>query len=616
MPATARHFEFLYINASEGTASGGHAAIKFDDEVFHFQHIEPGLLRIYRDKFPHFRFAYGYQENRTIQSHRIEVDDNVFQMLRDAFTQRYLIQNSHFTLLKNLQEDRQLIAALKHAATNHPGQTTDANLELRALGYFINDYKPTAANANANIPIIASVISPKITQLKQAINLKYGKAFLQQRRQQTWKALLALSPTPPEPVDKLTEDRFLANPLSFAESYKNLLLNLAALDVLESGMAPRQETLITADLPEFRLSGKAIVKLENFKQSLFSDLVMLMQSQRMDWGYPMLVGMARLDALAQSIATHQLVVLDRFHRTDANPAKMDITADHFPAATAFAEQSMASASAGLSESKGLNEQDYGEIEVSANTLLALKVAEGGQQTVQIPSIHSTPVMAAKGELVRLPLAPDELDAYERILGRHARAIQKKLKWLYDYRLFSRNCVTEIFQIINARLSGQQNSERLLGGYVNPEGLTIIPSVAFDTVKQQYRVQASYRLPPYREQQIEHEYAMANDTLVDLSESNVLTSSIYHWHGEDAAFLFFTQDSVLPRPLFGSINLTVALGQSLYGMAALPWDAGKNLQKSLKGIAVSLPELFFFNIRKGSFPQLIPHIPIPIDVENH
>jgi hypothetical protein len=119
------------------------------------------------------------------------------------------------------------------------------------------------------------------------------------------------------------------------------------------------------------------------------------------------------------------------------------------------------------------------------------------------------------------------------------------------------------------------------------------------------VQNSYRLPSYRELAIEHRYQTEADMLVDLSESNVMTSSIYRGNKNDAAFLFFTQDAVWPRPLLGTVNLSVALGQTLYGLLALPWDSGQNLQQSLKGIVVSVPELFFFNIRKGSFPRLLP-----------
>ncbi len=47
-----------------------------------------------------------------------------------------------------------------------------------------------------------------------------------------------------------------------------------------------------------------------------------------------------------------------------------------------------------------------------------------------------------------------------------------------------------------------------------------------------------------------------------------------------------------------------LAQGMAGLLTLPWDGGENLRLGAKGALISLPELFFFNIRKGSFPGLI------------
>lgn len=40
--ASPASFNYLYIEASEGNSSGGHAAIQFEDEVYHFQHVDSG----------------------------------------------------------------------------------------------------------------------------------------------------------------------------------------------------------------------------------------------------------------------------------------------------------------------------------------------------------------------------------------------------------------------------------------------------------------------------------------------------------------------------------------------------------------------------------------------
>ena len=613
--AYTREFEFLYINANEGSASGGHAAIKFDNEVFHFQHVDPGLLRIYRDDFSAFRFAYGYRENRTILGHRIVVSDEVFQTLRDAFNRRLLIQNQQFDLLKALHDERQLLNDLKQLAEVSPRQASPATIELKALGYFANTFRLGAKNNGLQRDI--SNNSAALTQLRQGIVDAYGASFLEERRQQAVEELRALKPAKSLATYAIAEDRFEPNGYSFAQHYQNQLLNLAALDVLEAGMGPRPETLLTADIPKLRLSPEAIRNLAKFKHTLFSDLIKLMQSKRSDWGYPLLVGMARLHALELSINSKQLVVLNRFRPNDNDDKSISVTPDNAAAVVQFANDSFNTAIDQLSETNKLDERSYGELEVRAGTLLQIHAHLKPEQSFHLPSVDHTPSLAAKTELIQLPLSAKELDQYQSLAIAQSETYSEKLKALYRYELLGRNCVTEIFRVINENVVKQSNSayvapesipqtsQRLLGGYINNGSLNIIPFVAFDQVGSEYRLGASYRLPSYREQQMERLHDSNSDILIGLAESNTITSSIYHWHGEDAAFLFFTEDATWPRPLLGGLNLAMAVGQTLYGMLALPWDQGENLQKSLKGIFVSVPELFFFNIRKGSFPQLIP-----------
>ncbi|MDD2759615.1 MAG: hypothetical protein PHH11_04915 [Methylomonas sp.] len=613
----ARDFEFLYVNANEGSASGGHAAIKFEDEVFHFQHVEPGMLRIYRDNFSAFRFAYGYRENRTIAGHRITLDDGVFQTLKDTFNRRWLIQNRQFALMKAMTSDLQLLRDLQRISSADTTASTSASTELKGLGYFFTDYRfdPTDSQFRSE----ASDLASPTVALKNAIDAKYGDDFLQKKRLFVWQQLQNLQPDATDAAFSISKDSFPATDRSFARQYRNLLLNLAALDVLSSGLSPRPETLLTGDQPSLQLHAEAATKLTRFRQTLFMNLVKLLQSERSDWGYPLLIGIARLHALQQSLASGMFVVLDRFHAA-GNDENINVDDDNLGAVTGFAEHAFKVADERLSASRDLDERTYDEIEIRIGILLQIKAIRSDQD-FRLPVADATPSRPANAKLLALPLKVKELAYYERLYQTLATAYRDQLLAIYDYRLLSQNCVTEIFGVINDGLarhraqisdtdnsaleSVSQTSERFLGAYIDAGDVNIIPYAAFDQVGSQYRVDSSYQLPPYREQQIEKRYREISPWLVDMLESNVITSSIYHWNSEDAAFLFFTQDAVWPRPLLGGLNLTAAFGQSLYGLLALPWDAGHSLQQSLKGIFVSIPELFFFNIRKGSFPKLIP-----------
>lgn len=613
-PAPCRAFEFLYINANEGSASGGHAAIRFGDEVFHFQHVDPGLLRIYRDDFSTFRFTYGYQENRSISGHRIEVSEETFQTLRNTFNRRLLIQNQQLGLSTTLAQDLRLLNDLRRLATPDSKQTPSPTIELKALGYFASDFRLNPGKISVgNSPAHQSAA---IARLKQAIVDAYGNDFIQSKRQQQWQQLESLKPIASDEVYSIAEDRFEPGAYSFAQRYQNQLLNLAALDILQTELAPRSETLLTADLPQLQLNAETVRKLGEFRQTLFADLVKLMQSERIDWGYPMLVGMARLHALDISIKARQLVVLDRFRAKGKHERTIGVMPENFPSIVKRVGENLNASITHLSGTEELDEPAYGKLELSAGALLQVEPHRQSESMRHLAATDQTPSLAANVELVPLTLSGEELDDFISQYSDKSKTYAEKLQKLYQYQLLQRNCATEIFRMLNANLAGQaeragtipepisQTSETLLGGYLGNENLNLIPFVAFDRVATHYRLASSYRLPSYREQQLQQRLSNS-DWLTALAESNTLTSSIYRWHGEDAAFLFFTDDSLWARPLQGAANLAVAIGQAAYGILAFPWDTGKNLQKSVKGMFMSLPELFFFNIRKGSFPQLIP-----------
>lgn len=609
-PAAARQFEFLYIDANEGSASGGHAAIKFDKDVFHFQHAESGLLRLYRDDFAAFRFAYGYQENRTIHGHRIEVSEDFFRALHDAFNRRLLIQNQQLGLLQAMQDDLIVIAALQTPQSR-------PTIELKALGYFLDRYRPAIYGLGVHADA-----SPQLKQLRHRIGAAYGEDFLANKRRQTWERLQTLTPTLPANIaSQIADDRFDPGQLGFAQHYRNQLLNLAALDVLQAAIAPRPATLLQSRLPAFKLNAGQIATLNQFREKLFTDLIRLMHSERPDWGYPLLVGMARLHALDATIASGHLVVLDRSHKTDADADKPStgIDADALPAALQYTQRLFAAANTRLADPAPLDERGYAEIEQSVTALLQIHRLSDRGQAGKLAMLTSTPSLPAHAELIGLPLASEALNRYRDAVDERLENYREQLASVYGYDLINRNCVTEIFRIINETVNRQaasasqdpnrlaEGSRRLLGGYIDDGGLNMIPFAAFDRVGSEYRLHSSYRLASYRDTQLRKLYRSAPEWLVDLRESNALSATAYDWNGDDAAFLFFTQDAAWPRPLQGGVNLAVAAGQAAYGLLSWPWDYGHHLQKSLKGMAVSIPELFFFNIRKGSFPQLLPDV---------
>ncbi len=187
------------------------------------------------------------------------------------------------------------------------------------------------------------------------------------------------------------------------------------------------------------------------------------------------------------------------------------------------------------------------------------------------------------------------------LKNNSELFRKKLHVLYSYNLITRNCVTELFETIYSCFASKAEITKELGGYLKPhEFVSFIPFYAFYLFKQDFP-QASVEIySSYRKRQLS-KLSKKEGVWSEMKESNTLTSSIYYpWEG-DSTFLFFTDNVVLPRPLLGAANIIYAAVNMVGGVVWSPIDEGELLRRSVRGVVFSLPELAFFNIRKGTFP---------------
>ncbi len=134
-------------------------------------------------------------------------------------------------------------------------------------------------------------------------------------------------------------------------------------------------------------------------------------------------------------------------------------------------------------------------------------------------------------------------------------------------------------------------------------LDFIPALSALSVRNRYGVSEVFRVLSRRRAGLARLYGEEPRLRVFLRESNTVTSTLYRRNPSDSAFLFFTDDAVVTRPLFGAVNVVVGVATSAVGLATLPFDGGQTLRAGVQGMVLSLPELFFQNIRKGSFEYL-------------
>lgn len=98
----------------------------------------------------------------------------------------------------------------------------------------------------------------------------------------------------------------------------------------------------------------------------------------------------------------------------------------------------------------------------------------------------------------------------------------------------------------------------------------------------YRVVLRRLVPSWRALQLQEMREREHPLWIALRESNTLTARSYRRAVKDSFLLFFTEDAVALRPLLGAFNLAAALGESVWGLPMLPFDAGDTARAGMKG----------------------------------
>ena len=618
--AAAASFNYLYIEASEGNSSGGHTAIQFDDEIYHYQHVDSGLIRLFRQEKNEFHFIYRYLQNRPMHLSRIEVSEDTFDLLKDQFKWQFLAQERQFKLLDDLHKERVFIRHLLQKSTaGHAIVDADAAsvLRLKGVGLFYPEPDQQPQHIDGNLTKQQSL---NVQSLRQKVEQRYGPDFLQRRRAMIEAQIKALAPSHWPAIDSdSTGDKFPAPIYSFTERYSDYLTVLFAIKALIEAPPLQADALLRMNRPAFKISETERRLLQGLRNDLETGLIKAIDSNRPDWGYAVLVNMARYIAIDASLQSGYWGFIDDFAE-DSERLRPDQYLEHsaqIRVLTGDAKAALNQVRLSVASRPRLTEAEYSQIEMAANRYIELLNSEqrhdfryNGEKALPSKSIGFPEGPVPELTREQLTTALSALDNIENSLF-------ETLQQSYRYNLLSRNCVTELFRTINQALSkpyrsGDQladmealtikESEKRLGGYVEIP-YNFIPFVAYQSVLDRYRVTQSRDLGSYRGLELAKLTASQNDSITALRESNIVTSRLYRYNPDDALFVFFTDDHVLLRPVFGLVNTGVGIGQSVYGVFIWPFDSGKNLQSGATGILMSLPELFFFNMRKGSYKYL-------------
>lgn len=558
--AGAATVEYLHVEAGEGNSAGGHAAIRFGDDVYHFQHRAPGLLVPARTNAGTFFWHYGVRENRRIRRAAVTVDVDTFERLRHRFNTRYLVERRAAAVVETLRRDR---ARLDAWADGTAGAPVPAAALFEAAG----------AHSSALAGVAAPVALAHIAQ-----------------RQRDAIARLDVTVAPVTVDDAGVPDAGYR----ISQRYDDLVTRLVAVEALAAARRVRPELLVVApdDVPP--LGDLERVQLIALKGHVAARLAQLLEAARPDWGTPLVVGMARLQAIEATLATGRLTVVVSDAMGDglaAAPPSLsaDDRRDYAREVGRAARRRLADARLASLGGPGLDEQRLTRIERALRDVVTSDARAAG----------SGP--AAADFAPPLPRPAHDASVFAEAAARAARIEADYLATLRGqlaYGLLDHNCVTEIFRTIDTELTPAE-STRLLGGHVAVDvGPDVVPARSFDLVRATWTGATTSELPSYRQRRVDAMCREEPAAVVRLREGNVVTSTLYRPTDEDSAFLFFTDDTPLARPLYGLANLAYGTATTGVGLLALPLDRGRTLRRGAAGVVASVPELAFVSIRKG------------------
>ncbi len=535
---------------------------------------------------------------------------------------QFLAQDQQFRQLNQIHRDRALLRRLLYKQVTDNADISSV-LQLKGAGLFYAGQELESQKTDGDQKNKIGPQSPSsniIQLLRKQIEQSHGQDFLLHRREQITNDIKTKTPGH-WPLGKtiLSKDNFPAAIASFADSYEDDLTGLVAIKILKEEQPLRPEAFFVTHQSEFAVSQEEKLLLEKLRAQLTVSLLKSVNSGRPDWGYAVLVNTARLLAVDLSLQLGQWVFIDDF-AMDSEWVSADQFAQYAEQMQAQIKDALANlvqTRKALSEKGGLSEANYSALEMSANRYFELlkgrqheAIRYIGENPLPTKSISLPDWIVPELTQQQLKTALNELDNYESKL-------LHELADHYRYNLITRNCVTELFRTIDqallqkskvdiklskqAELVMKESTDRL-GGSISAS-YNFIPFVSFQSVKDQYNVTESTVLNSYRRQKLEKLYIRNSGLMTALRESNTITSTLYAYNPDDAFFVFFTDNTLVLRPLFGVFNTMAGIGQSVAGVFSWPFDSGRNLEAGATGILMSLPELFFFNMRKGSYKYL-------------
>jgi hypothetical protein len=547
---------WIYAEANTGSSSGGHVALLVRDTVYHVQQWPDGLYRLERQDWPTFRYLYAGLGNRTLALAHLDVAEADVERAHDHLARAYVAQQAERRQRERLALDRDWVAAWRAGRAPPP---------LAGAGLLAPEDAP----------------DPHALALRAAVQERFGPDFL-----------------PAEIARQDAHARALpVEPARGIELRETLLLAETLRALEEAWPIAAQATLPNEGFLAEPLGPEEIAGASRHALAQRDAVLALLASRRPDRGHALAIAAARHQALQRSAERGVAVLLDPYAGLErpgaedaAGPATWTQRAGEMADVLRRGRPIVLGA-------KSFDEAQYHLLELGAGVYREYARGAAGGPVRKLP--RSAIPAAARGVDFRPEAGAAALAAAERDADEALAAQDRRLAALYPYGVIRRNCVTEIVRLLNDAFEGE--AARALGAELEPgAGFDFVPFAFFRSVTSRLRVAEIEIVPSHRERELAR--LLAEDPRLPrrLGESITFSSSIYTPRLRDGSFLFFTDDLFWRRPLLGLANLGFAAGSGVVGVAAAPFDGARRARAAGSGLWYSVPELFFFNIRKGTF----------------
>ena len=586
--------EFWFVEANEGQSAGGHAALRLGSRVYHLEHRGDGLIADRRTSPRRFLEVYADRGNRRIEAIPLALTAEQTRSLEILLAERYADRTQKLAVLDALDDEIRWLQSVE--------KTGALSVAIPGLGLFTQGTKRSgceedAAFAGRSLESLVRIEEAKRRTHTQLVRILEGTDGA---------ALLARKPIAPGG--------------RFRRLMQAARTQFALEFLLGCQGALRPEALIATRTP-LRSADRA--RWLGAQDQLSEEIKALLESPRTDIGLPLLLASARRAAVRQTLSTQQIHLLAPF---EENPAKV---------ARSFTRSTTSVVGEVPGPWRSLRRQETAGQWTRA---LADFAAGDGPLEARLFRLERTHhrLRHLEGDTLHDPVRPESrspssAEAYASgfltlpwplgtrfsavretrgELEKAATTLRQSLEEELRYGLFTRNCVSELsvaLQSVQTDESNRNPQFRNRHGRLSPVEIlrgAFIPEVVALRVERVLGRTPRRMLPSTRERALERARGESRSPVSRLAfearEFVTLTSQTYRPNQDDSRFLFFSDAPTLMRPLIGIANLGYGFAASAFGLFEVPFDRGIGLRRGLQGIAMSVPELFFFQVRQGSY----------------